>query len=873
MKSKLLLRTAAALCALSAIAYAVAPPANTQIGNSATATYTDATNTSRTTTSNTVVTVVQQVSSFALTADQSKFAAPGGQVYYPHTIVNTGNGTDTFTIGATNNAAGDNFDLTNLALFADANGDGLPDNATPITTTGPVIGGATYKFVAVGIVPGSALTTQTAVISVTAIGTATGTPAAQQTNTDTTTVTNNAVVSVTKSVSSSSGGPGSGPHTFTLTYTNTGNTTATNATITDVIPAGMTYVAASGRWSVTGNTPLTDANDGTQGTAPDTIAYDFGITVAGRATAVVARILPGETRTVSFQINIAAAQAAGTIQNTANYTYDPGTGTPVGPVPTNTVNFTVVQSTGVTVGDATVATATQGGTAVFTNLVTNTGNGTDRFNITIANTSFPAGTTFQFFKPDANTPLVDTNNDGIPDTGNMLTGGTFNLVVKAILPPSASGTNVNYTAVVTGTSITNPATSDPGNDILTSVTANTVDLTANAALPGGLGIGAGPEVGAVVTNTTNPGSTTRFTLFVNNTSAITDTFNLAASTDSTFAGLTLPAGWSVVFRDASNAIITNTGVIIAGANKQVFADVVVPAGQTVVTTDLFFRAQSPTSGATDRLHDAVTVNAVRSLGLSPNNSGQVAPNGSIVYTHTLVNNGNVVEGAGTGSSIALTTANNAAGWSSVVYFDANGNGIIDATDPIVTDTTFVSNGAAGLAPNESVTLLVKVTAPPGAAINSQDATTLSATTTNGTYITTVPPVVTATDTSTVINGDVALVKEQALDSGAVGAPTGNPVLPYTSGQISSGAVPGKALRYRITVTNKGTAPATAIQVFDSTPAFTIYTTTGPATVTGGSAPSVVTVPANGAGGALQFNVGTLNPAESAVITFGVVITQ
>src|SRR5205814_5481228 len=107
---------------VASVAYAAAPPANTSIGNQATATYTDASNTQRTATSNLVVTIVQQVASFTITTDgQSKFAAPGGQVVFPHTITNTGNGTDTFTLSVSNNAGGDNFDLTNLALYADSN--------------------------------------------------------------------------------------------------------------------------------------------------------------------------------------------------------------------------------------------------------------------------------------------------------------------------------------------------------------------------------------------------------------------------------------------------------------------------------------------------------------------------------------------------------------------------------------------------------------------------------------------------------------------------------------------------------------------------------------------------------------------------------
>src|SRR5262245_17535031 len=67
------------------------PPAGTSIGNQASATYTDSSNTPRTATSNVAITIVQQVASFTLVTDgQSRFASPGGQVYYTHTLRNTG---------------------------------------------------------------------------------------------------------------------------------------------------------------------------------------------------------------------------------------------------------------------------------------------------------------------------------------------------------------------------------------------------------------------------------------------------------------------------------------------------------------------------------------------------------------------------------------------------------------------------------------------------------------------------------------------------------------------------------------------------------------------------------------------------------------
>src|SRR5262245_12743887 len=245
-----------------------APPAGTSIGNQASATYTDNSNTPRTATSNVAITIVQQVSSFTLTTDgQARYGAPGGQVFFPHTLRNTGNGTDTFDLSAANASSGDDFNLNSLALYTDANGDGLPDNTTAIVSSGALAAGASFQFVAVGVVPGSETAPHTAILRVIANGTATASPAAAQTNSDTVTVTANAVVTVTKSMSASSGAPGSGPYTITLTYNNIGNDTATNLNLLDVIPSGMTYVTNTGRWSITGNTALTDADGDTQGTA------------------------------------------------------------------------------------------------------------------------------------------------------------------------------------------------------------------------------------------------------------------------------------------------------------------------------------------------------------------------------------------------------------------------------------------------------------------------------------------------------------------------------------------------------------------------------------------------------------------------------
>src|SRR5215467_3381720 len=108
--------------------------AGTAIGNQASATYTDSSSVSRTATSNVVTTIVQQVASLTLTANGAKTASPGSPVFYPHTLVNSGNDSDSFTLTLAPAQSGA-FTLTGTHIYIDANGDGIPDNFTDLTGT------------------------------------------------------------------------------------------------------------------------------------------------------------------------------------------------------------------------------------------------------------------------------------------------------------------------------------------------------------------------------------------------------------------------------------------------------------------------------------------------------------------------------------------------------------------------------------------------------------------------------------------------------------------------------------------------------------------------------------------------------------------
>jgi trimeric autotransporter adhesin len=160
-----------------------------------------------------------------------------------------------------------------------------------------------------------------------------------------------------------------------------------------------------------------------------------------------------------------------------------------------------------------------------------------------------------------------------------------------------------------------------------------------------------------------------------------------------------------------------------------------------------------------------------------------------------------------------------------------------------------------------------VIAPSGAVAGAVNVTTLTVTTTNGTYTSTVPAAAVTTDSTTVIAGNLKLVKEQALDAACDGSGSA-----WTQAALSS--APGKCIMYRITVTNVGAADATGVTVSDATPTYTTISTL--AATSSGS----IAGPAVGASGGITAYVGTgatssaggtIAAGQSAVVTFGVKI--
>jgi hypothetical protein len=160
---------AAAAMLVPMVVSALAPPAGALIGNQAFADYKDSSGTALRVKSNEISTTVAQVGGMLLSNNGDKTAAAGNTVSMPHTLTNSGNGTDSFLITAVD--VGSKF--SNVAIYADiGNGGqtGQPLCATPVVSgsaipsctagfTQPVGGNnGTFNFVVAYTIPSNATT-------------------------------------------------------------------------------------------------------------------------------------------------------------------------------------------------------------------------------------------------------------------------------------------------------------------------------------------------------------------------------------------------------------------------------------------------------------------------------------------------------------------------------------------------------------------------------------------------------------------------------------------------------------------------------------------------------------------------------------------
>lgn len=876
--------------ALMPAAQAAAPAAGTNISNIATASYLDATSTPRTVTSNEVRTTVLQVASFTLTANQTTTANPNGQVSLSHTLTNTGNGADTFRVDLANAATGDDYDFSNIRVYLDADKNGVPDNSTDINGTTISVGaGQSVGLIVVATTLNTATNGQAGQLQVSATNVFTATTAGGSnsattaSNTDTVTITAGAVIQVTKSVNVTSVNPtgtvAERTVEYTLTYRNTGNATAANVTLKDILPANVSYVAGSGLWSGSA-TARTDATADEAGAAYDLTSNTINF--------VLGSVAPNTTGTLKFRVVVNANTAAGSIANTA--TFDPdGTGTGTPEQPTNTAIVTVNSLYTGTINDSLTdayadadkaagtpakddvisATTAQGVAVNFGNnsgeqiWIHNTGNVSETYNIAVNRSALPAGSIVELLKADGVTPLTDTNGDSLTDTGPVAVGAAQQIVARVTLPSTYSGP-APVSAILTITPVSNNTATDTLTLTVSSITASKVDLSNGAGNEDGIlndtataGEGAYVAVDTIDTKTVAPGQSVIFPLAITNIGTNADNYNISSD---------LPAGWTVNYY-TSNAAgvcstnqVVNTGNIAANATGYLCATVTAPANATPADSrDIVFTVTSAGTGLADSIKDRINVGEVRNLSFSPDRSGQIAPGGTVTYVHTLTNNGNVTEGAGTNLLPFVISHTGNLGATTSVYVDLNNNSLAENNELVTgTDLTALlatTPGGAGLQPGESVTVLVKVEAPASASAGQADTSSV-------TISPTAAASVQINDTTTVNIGQVRLTKQQAVDANCDGTAEGS----YTQNAIQ--AKPGTCIAYQITAANDGNADVSNVVINDAVP---VYTTlqSPPLPALTPAAKGSVTVN----GSALASSAFTLSPTESVNLNFTVKIND
>lgn len=883
---------------LSFTVHAKSPAAGTLIKNQASATYKDAAGVAQFATSNLVETLIQQVAAMELIQDQSLIGVAGNTSYLPHILTNTGNGVDSYDLVAVNNG-GDAYDFDSIVFYADTNKDGIPDSTTPInsSSTGGLAAGESFYFVIGAAIPSGATNGQAATLTVTGTSTFVETPTnivVAKSNTDTVTISDKAIIDVTKSMSANSGASPSGLYTITLKYKNSGLSPATAVTLTDSLPAGMTYsnstsASTGARWSETGVLVLTDANADAQGSG-DTITYcAYSAGCVNQVSAVISQVAAGGSGEITFEINIAAGLPTSTLINIAKYSYNDGS-VVIPPKDTNQVPFDIIHKLGViangsdsnaadgadNLGGVTdsfiVSSASRGASVPFDNIIRNTGNADDTFEITIdeAGSSYPAGTVFQLFKSDGFTPLIDSNNNGTVDTGIMVAGDRYKVVLRAVLPANATGNNdgAGFEVTKTATSALDDSVFNTVKDHLNEITLDSVDLTNDSAGSVAPGAGAGPEATAVTTENIAQKSQATFKLFVNNTSDTANSYQLEYSKDKPFVAGSLEENWGVDFYfDGGNADCSTLGQVTAtssnipaGANQQICAVVTAPANAVAgIVYPIYFRIISALSGASDIKHDAVMIISKPALSIEPNQIGQVEPGSTVIYSHHVTNNGNTALEC---VNVTSVDSDPQSGWSSIIYKDVNKSGKLDAADtPLVNQT---------LAVGQSFPILIKLFAPATAAMGEKNiqALTVKGHQDNGDAnpATCVGTLLTnqVQDVTTVSTSKMSIIKEQAVDADCNGSADGSFLT--TVFQVQ----PKTCVIYRLTATNTGSTTVKNARIDDAAPTFTqFFGTPIVSPVAGNIVGGVTETDGDISGGSVNGASISVAPGNTLVLTFGV----
>ena len=354
-----------------------------------------------------------------------------------------------------------------------------------------------------------------------------------------------------------------GQLTYTFTTADNGPANATGVTLSDVLPAGETYVS-----STTSQGMVTNNN--------------------GTLTVSLGNLADGATATTTVVVALSPT-LTGSLPNTVTVT-----GNQPDPNPSNntlTVTTPIAASADLSLLKTALAGKVKpGGALTYTLTVSDLGP-SNATGVTIADT-LPAG--FQYSSASGDTSAMINGNTLTLNVGNLATGATTIITVNGTVASTASGSITN-TATVSG------AQSDP------NLANNTSSVTTQIS----------PQViqqsstDLKILKTANPSPATSgglliYTLAVTNNSLLTGTD--VKITDALPAGETYyTSGGELSFTNVGGTLTLNLGTIASGATDSVWVAVraTAPAGNTLTNTAIV-SADQPESNPADAISTVVT---------------------------------------------------------------------------------------------------------------------------------------------------------------------------------------------------------------------------------------------------------------------------
>ena len=822
--------------------------------------------------SNLVQTTIIPAYSFTLVNNNNVYGVANQPIYFNHVLTNTSNAKDSYIL-STGNILG-TVPLSGLAIYLDKNRDGVPDNDQPITNYALNVEESIALIVKALL--GTAADKATGSLTLTATSTQVGAAGAIS-NTDTVTISDKAVMTMRKAFNKSTV-VANDEAIVRLTYFNNG-TESGEVDITDVLnTAELTYVKGSEVWNGLALNPSNVAGD-------DPAGINYYLDTDNKTIrATITKVPANAQGYIEFKVKV-VKPTPGQIPNFANLNYDHDKNSVTAKLTTlsNTAYLEILPVYGVSINaDSAIyngkdlddqGTIATGSTVLFKNWVWNIGNAPDRFNLTFDTHNFPTGTMFEFYRADGVTPIFDTNGDGIVDTGYLAAGASLPIVVKAIFPKDyIDNSNTVFAVKPKAQSIGDASKTDLVTDqvkLVQSAVSRTVDLINQPETTNnGLGNGAVSNNGAAwKTLIGENGKTVTFPLKVTHTGLAT-AYQFSTDDDGIFTTLKLPVGVTGVryFETADNCTsiskeISSTRILQNGESQVYCAVVSINATAQAATTQIYFRASSselPTPNAKfgyDTIHNAINISSKNSSGtisLDPDLRGQIAPGGTITYTHILKQWGSQTLKA----SDTLLVSNDQQGFITTLYFDVNDNGVLDTSDVLMNNLSVVP--ASMLTDKKPIRIFAKVE-------NSSYGTVGVTNTSIIRLKDGVTELDTATDITTITTSPMRLTKLQAKDNDCNGVEDGaftTNVLPITKNSNGS----GQCVIYQLTVKNMGASDIGKFTFYDTTPEAMVMSK---APVCADCDAGSITAPVIGQSGAIQGSVPAVKSGASHSLEFGV----